>query len=181
MQARKAWRGQNGQFGKARGYHKRGSDNISNNKFVHNGGGYDCEIFIFQQLFSAGIEPNPGPDSVILSATGEESKSTSTGEGGSSRSAPTAPSNIVQRKRSRATVAMNQQERTARRANQRITANNVQSSRNFDQEFFYADSMRTRTALNAVTEVISSHKKLMKSVCVGYLVFVVANALNADV
>jgi hypothetical protein len=26
MQARKAWRGQNGQFGKARGYHKRGSD-----------------------------------------------------------------------------------------------------------------------------------------------------------
>jgi hypothetical protein len=112
MQARKAWRGQNEQFGKARGYHKRGADNMSNNTFVHNGRGYDCETFIFQQLFSAGIEPNPGPDGVNLSATGEESKATSTGEGGSSRSAPTAPSNIVQRKRRRATVAMNQQERT---------------------------------------------------------------------
>jgi hypothetical protein len=66
-------------------------------------------------LFSAGIEPNPGPDGVNLSATGEESKATSTGEGGSVCSASTAPSNIVQRKRSRATVAMNQQERAARR------------------------------------------------------------------
>jgi hypothetical protein len=28
MQARNAWRGQNGQFGNARGYHKRGANNI---------------------------------------------------------------------------------------------------------------------------------------------------------
>jgi hypothetical protein len=80
MQARKAWRGQNGQFGKARGYHIGGSENMLNNTFVHNGGGYDCETFIFTQLFSAGIEPNPGPDGGNLSYTGEESKATSTGD-----------------------------------------------------------------------------------------------------
>jgi hypothetical protein len=76
MQARKAWRGQNGQFGKARGYHKGGSENASNNTFVHNYGGYDSETFIFTQLFSAGIEPNPGPAGGNLTYTGEESKAT---------------------------------------------------------------------------------------------------------
>jgi phosphate starvation-inducible protein PhoH len=63
-----------------------------------------------------------------------------------------------------------------RRVNQRTTTNNVQRARNFDQEMFDADSMRIRTARNAVIEVISSQKKLMKSVCEVYLVFVVANA-----
>jgi hypothetical protein len=57
MQARKAWRGQNGQFGKARGYHKRGADNMSNNTFVHNGGGYDCETFIFSNCSRQGLNP----------------------------------------------------------------------------------------------------------------------------
>jgi hypothetical protein len=100
MQARKAWRGQNGQFGKVRGYHKRGADNMSNNTFACNGGGYDCETFIFQQLFSAGIEPNPGPDEVILSATDGQGYTTSTCEAGSSPSALTAAPNVVPRKRS---------------------------------------------------------------------------------
>jgi hypothetical protein len=59
MQARKAWPGQNGQLGKARGYRKGGSENTSNNTFVHNGGGYDSETFVLgerscsRQLFSA--------------------------------------------------------------------------------------------------------------------------------
>jgi hypothetical protein len=83
MQARKAWLGQNGQFGKARGYRKGGSENMSNNTFVHNGGGYDSETFISTQLFSAGIEPNPGPAGGNLSYTGEKSKDTATSEGGS--------------------------------------------------------------------------------------------------
>jgi hypothetical protein len=74
MQARKAWPGQNGQFGKARGHRKGGSENTSNNTFVHNGGGYDSETFVSTQLFSAGIEPNPGPAGGNLSYTGEESK-----------------------------------------------------------------------------------------------------------
>jgi hypothetical protein len=46
---------------------------------------------------------------------------------------------------------------------------------------FDADSMRIRIARNAVIEAISSQEKLMKSVCEVFLVFVVANALNADV
>ena len=62
MQARKAWPGQNGQFGKARGHRKGGSGNtFVHNTFVHNGGGYDSETFISIQLFAAGIESNPGP------------------------------------------------------------------------------------------------------------------------
>ena len=72
--------------------------------------------FIFTQLFSAGIEPNPGPAGGNLSYTGEESKATSTSEGGSSCSPHTAPLNTVQRKRSRADQAV----ATEKRAKQRL-------------------------------------------------------------
>jgi hypothetical protein len=134
MQARKAWRGQNGQFGKTRGYHKHGADNVPNNTFVHNRGGYDYETFIFQQLFSAGIEPNPGPDGVILSATDGEGNATSTCEGGSSRSAPTAPPNIVQRKRSRSSMAAVAEEREIQRTMDDEQSRKVQSARLLAQE-----------------------------------------------
>ena len=77
MQARIAWPGQNGQFGKARGYRKGGSGNtFVYNTFVHNGGGHDSETFIYTQLFAAGIESNPGPAGGNLSYTGEESTTT---------------------------------------------------------------------------------------------------------
>jgi hypothetical protein len=139
MQARKAWRGQNGQFGKARGYHKGGSENTSNNTFVHNGGGYDSETFIFTQLFSAGIEPNPDPDGGNLSYAGEESKATSTGEGGSLCSPHTAPLNTVQRKRSRATNEERARHKavvTEKRAKQRLGDEAIETKRKDVSNFF---------------------------------------------
>jgi hypothetical protein len=117
MQARKAWPGQNGQFGKVRGCRKGGSGKtFVHNTFVHNGGGYDSETFISIQLFAAGIESNPGPAGGNLSYTGEESKTTSTSEGGISCSPHTDPLNTVKRKRSRAEQAV----ATEKRAKQRL-------------------------------------------------------------
>ena len=122
MQARKAWPGQNGQFGKARGHRKGGSGNtFVHNTFVHNGGGYDSETFISIQLFAAGIESNPGPAGGILSDTGEESKGTSTNDGGSSCTPHTDPLNTVQRKRSRA----DRGQATEKRAKQRLADVNL--------------------------------------------------------
>jgi hypothetical protein len=127
---------------------------MSNKTFVHNGGGYDCETFIFQQLFSAGIEPNPGPYGVILSATDGEGNATSTCEGGSSRSAPTAPSNIVQRKRSRSSIAAVAEEREIQRTMDDEQGRKVQSARLLAEE----NRMWTATARhenrNAGIEVI---------------------------
>ena len=97
--ARKAWCGQKGQFGKARGYHKRGIDNMSNNTFVHNGGGYDCEVFVFTQLFAAGIEHQPGPAGGCFLDTGETCVPVSSPDDGSTCTLFT--SETPQRKRSR--------------------------------------------------------------------------------
>jgi hypothetical protein len=62
MKHRKAWGGMKGQYGGS-GRHKRQSYNMSNiGHVVHNGGGYDCDIFIWQQLCSSGMPPHPGPE-----------------------------------------------------------------------------------------------------------------------
>ena len=122
-----------GKFGKARGYRKGGSGNtFVHNTFVHNGGGYDSETFISTQLFSAGIEPNPGPAGGNLSYTGEESKATSTGEGDSFCSPQTAPFNTVQRKQSRAHQAVANE----KRAKQRLGDEAIDTKRKDVSNFF---------------------------------------------
>jgi hypothetical protein len=113
-------------------YRKGGSENTSNNTFAHNGGGYDSETFISTQLFSAGIEPNTGPDGGNLSYTGEESKATSTGEGDSLCSPQTASLNTVQRKRSRAHQAV----ATEKLAKQRLGDEAVETKRKDVSNFF---------------------------------------------
>jgi hypothetical protein len=60
---RKAWSGMKGQYGGSGRSKKQSSYNMSNiGHIVHNGGGYDCDIFIWQQLCAAGMPPHPGPE-----------------------------------------------------------------------------------------------------------------------
>ena len=62
IKLRKAWSGMRGQYGGSGKFKEQGFGNMSNALYVHNGGGYDCDAFIWQQLCASGLPPHPGPE-----------------------------------------------------------------------------------------------------------------------